>query len=188
VLSDAAGVYSIGGLPPGEAIVQAAAAGFSVDERPVTLKAGERTAGVDLYLYKLPVPKASGSISGAVVETSDGVDGPPWEGVVNLVQGDTLVQTVHAKAGLFVFEDVKARGDLRVVVPTPTAGFMQDPDDGFVPDFDGTSVSHLTVQLKPVPADQSSWIWWLVGGVVLLLLLVGGAIWFVLAQRRRGAA
>src|SRR5690606_30891848 len=127
VVSDTKGVYSVGGLPPGDVLVQAAAYGFSVDERPVTLVAGKRTEQVDLYLYKLPTPPANGSISGAVVETSDGVDGPPWEGVVNLMQDDKLVLTTHAEAGLFHFKNVAARGDLRVVVPTPPDGYMQDP-------------------------------------------------------------
>src|SRR5690606_21725357 len=102
--------------------------------------------------------------------------------------GGTLVLTTQAADGVFMFEDVQARGDLRVVVPTPPAGFIQDPDDGFVTGFDGTSVSHLTVQLKPIPADSGAWVWWLVGGIVLLLLLVGAAIWIVLARRAGRAA
>lgn len=189
VNADTFGRYVLQGVPVGDAVIQGIAPGFSTDERPVRLTAGQAAGGEDLFLVSKAPADPTGSIAGAVVLTSDREDGPLFSGELSLVQDGQAVQTAEVADGAFVFEGVKVTGDLRVVVTEAPEGYAQMGEDGYVYNFDGTSVDHLTIRLAPVVPDDSApagpdltWLWLLLGAGVVAGGVAGGVM---LARRRR---
>ena len=189
VNADTNGRYVLQGVPVGDAVIQGIAPGFSSDERPVSLTAGQDVSGEDLFLVSKVPADPTHSIAGTVVLTSDREDGSLFAGELSLVQDGQTVQTVSAADGAFVFKDVQVTGDLRVVVDEAPEGYAQKEEDGYVYNFDGTSLDYLTIRLAPITPDESApsrpnltWLWILLGGGLAAAVVV------VIVQIRRRRA
>ncbi|HWL60040.1 MAG TPA: carboxypeptidase regulatory-like domain-containing protein [Microbacteriaceae bacterium] len=192
VNADTNGRYTLPAVPVGDAVITAIAAGHSTDSRPVRLTAGQNVTGENLFLVAKQPAKTRSSIAGAVVLTSDREDGMRYAGELTLTQNGKTLQSTTATDGAFVFEDVTARGDLHIVVAALPSGYEQLPADGFVYNFAGTKVDHLTIRLTPTsppdptPTPAAPDVTWLV--IVLVALVVAAAIVItVLLVRRRRA-
>jgi hypothetical protein len=146
--------------------------------------------GEDLFLIAKP-GVSSNSIAGVVVLTSDREDGLLFAGELTLTQGDTVLQTTRANDGVFVFEEVQATGDLRVVVTELPAGYEQEESDGFFYNYDGAAVDDLTIRLTPTdePTPAEPGVNWLV--ILLVSLGIAAAvviITLVVRRQRKGGA
>lgn len=190
VNADTNGKYTLPAVPVGDAVIHGIAPDHSADERPVRLTAGQSVSGEDLFLVAKKPANSESSISGTVVLTSDREDGLLYAGELSLTQNGSTLQSTTAVDGAFAFEDVKARGDLRIVVVELPEGYEQMAADGLVHNFAGKRVDHLTIRLAPTvqpdptPTPAAPDLTWLV--IVLIALVVAAAIVItVLIVRRR---
>jgi hypothetical protein len=188
VNADTSGNYTLSAVPVGAAVIQAVAPEFSTDERPVTLTAGQNAQGENLFLVAKPVVSGN-SIAGTVVLTGDREDGLLFGGTLTLTQNGKDIQSTIAKDGAFVFDNVTATGDLRVVVTQLPAGYEQKASDGFVYNYEGKTVDNLTVRLTPTaqpdPTPAASGVNLLVIGLVVLVLAAVAVIVTLVVRRRR---
>jgi len=188
VNADTAGRYTLGSVPIGDAVIHAVAPKFSTDERPVRLTSGQNVDGENLFLIAKPVV-AGNSIAGTVVLTGDREDGLLFGGELQLVQGDTVLESTTAENGAFVFEEVTAMGDLRVVVTEVPAGYEQEKSDGFVYNYEGMTVDYLSIRLTPTaepdPTSDTSGVNWLVVVLVILVIAAVAVIITLVVRRRR---
>lgn len=193
VNTDTTGKYTISSVPVGKAVIHAIAPDFSIDERPVQLTAGNNVASQNLFLVAKKPAKSTNSIAGTVVLTGDGEDGELFTGELKLTKDGETLQSTTAKDGAFVFEEVKATGDLMITVENPPAGYKQKPEDGEVRNYAGTSIDYLTIRLVPITdaasviVPASADLTWLIV-LIVLLVLAAAAVVIVLVVRRRRAA
>ncbi|MDH6180233.1 hypothetical protein M2152_000415 [Microbacteriaceae bacterium SG_E_30_P1] len=193
VNTDTTGKYTLPSVPVGKAVIQAIAPGYSVDQRPAQLTAGTNLSAQDLFLVAKKPATSSNSIAGTVVLTGDGTDGDLFGGELRLEKDGETLQTTTAKDGAFVFENVKVDGDLTIVVAEVPEGYEQDAADGFVRNYAGTSVDHITIRLvstaDPQPAASVAGpdLTWLIVTLVVIVVAIAAVIIVLVIRRRRAA-
>jgi hypothetical protein len=154
----------------------------------VTLTEGNNVTGQDLFLVAKKPADSTNSIAGTVVLTGDATDGEPFAGALEITQDGKTLQTTIAKDGAFVFEDVKATGDLKIVVTDVPAGYEQKLEDGEVRNYAGTTIDYLTIRLVPTvapdPVPAAADFTWLVIVLAILVLAAAAAVVILLVRRK----